>query len=1253
MPESTETEQGLHRVRELEQRAATLKPREAQAALVEAAGICRSLLGDSDRAIVLLRQALELDPSNRLTLLELVVVATDRGRFDEVADALELGARAEPDEEKRAELVMRRAVVLERNLKRTQEARSMYRLVLRHSRDPERRRIAEEAISRLGAGSEEVPLRRAPTRGASRARGESRARPRLDLDQALETGTKMLDEKKFDEAREAIDQALTAEPWNDRGRKLRHRLLREEGRLADLLRLLTHESGQAPSNEIKIATLRDASSVAFEELDDVDRAFEFLRRCVALDDADPGTWIHAAELGMRSGIFDIGHRLAPRREPIERASLLLAFIAQLDEEGRADEAGTLAVCAFEDAPENRDVFELRCAALLRVGDIDRLIETHERHLATVIDRRDRRALMGELIRLHDAKPDPSTAFHVALEWFSLADPDQIESDLGLLDRLSRAARDPALYASSVENAAMRIDVEAPQRGRLFLKLAQLRMMDLEDPEAAKEALAMAKQDADEDTLAEIAALEGRPDDFGSESTLEQYEPHAEEHQDEGHQDEEGGYEPEPLVVGVTDDDERPALTPPPFGFLPKERETDRGEAKSAGSATPLPDVEAAAQLAEALAAELDAGEEPEAESEGVEAPEDESANVEGEAEDGALESESEATEAEPEAEAEAAEETQAEEKPEGAPAPPHDEDVLEWKESVEPTVDQEASERTPTWAPPPPEAPESSAKSDMDARAEEAVAEAEAMALELGANPAAEAPVMRLEAPPLGLPPLLDEKQEPTNVEAIAPATRRRKKPKSLEPPPSEASLSIEQSTEQSAESVPDVREAALSFSKIVVAREPSSLRAGGTLESELGDTVWARRLATPTEPPPPLLPSDSELEALESSALDTLAQHAPKPEPDALEPTTRIPVGADAEPPLEEAEVIAELDRGDLDATLAALATRLGSPTSASVWLSAGRLALANGRTEDAEACFLRASEAAEPEAKRAILALIAEAETRAQRRHEAALARVALAAADDTRTTSAEESAEIASLFARGETPELAESWARAALHKDPSNSRAAQVLVDLRVAERDLDGLLTLVEDLDVRAFDAHSAAGRLALGRAFLALGDHESAAECYFRALDVARLDDDPARALVELGLAEGNAAWVDQGLNELADRARVAGDRVTAFVASAFRIGAGWATAADQATYSALARERKQNEPALLVAAQVTLRGFYEEDAPEPRLRIEDIMELLIDPARALAGLGGVANELGRDLVRIGLSPRLRDGGSRFGLGFR
>lgn len=468
---------------------------------LELAQLRRQRLDDVEGALAALRRAVQVEPGHRLVLNRYAQLCAGAERWAELVDVLELSARAARDDDERARVLAHRGDVLGKKLGRIAEARGVYREVARLARDPALGAAAREAVER-------IDLILDPQRGAAprertfvgRVRGSQEPPPSLSerpmvgddrVEQLLRTGRGALEAGRLVDARAAIEQALAMRPRVEAGLRLRHELLRAEGRWDELVRLLVAEGEEAATPSLAAARLGEAAELAAERLDDWVAATRALRRALAYPGQEEISVARAALLGVRLGRYGIARELRPDLEPEARAAWLeqLASAASAAGDGRA--ATAIRAVGFEDAVSDVGFFQARVGLLEAAGDALGVEEALLRRMRRVTDPDERRAMAWELAASCEAQGRPRDAVAPLVELIVRARDDaEVSETLVAIERLAGAAHDRALYVRGLEAASQRARGEVT---RWLVMWARVLRDELLDAEGARAALARAKR----------------------------------------------------------------------------------------------------------------------------------------------------------------------------------------------------------------------------------------------------------------------------------------------------------------------------------------------------------------------------------------------------------------------------------------------------------------------------------------------------------------------------------------------------------------------------------------------------------------------------------------------------------------------------------------------------------------------------------------------------------------------------------------
>lgn len=496
-----EREQVLREVLELEDRVLRTGGTEAAELLVRAAELRLRGLGQDDAALALLRRALHIREDFRPALNRYTRLCAQLERWIELADGLELAARAARDDDERAKVLAHRGDVLGKRLGRLAEARSTYREVARLSRDPELKRAAVEAVERLEqlmtgqriggpvrpAAARERTLVQLRSQLPEPPRAPKRATAAERAEELFTKAAQALEARQLTDARAWTEQGLAIEAWHPSGLRLRRELLRAEGRFQELLRLLLAESEEAPVPAVAQGALREAARL-LGELGDFDGALVMFRRALMLPGAEEETIAEAVALSVAQRRLDAAKRLLPDLAAAARAKRLeqLASAAQAAGDHRA--ALEHRALAFDDRPDEVAFFQARIQVQSAQGDEAGVEATLRRRLEVVVDPDERQATLWELAAASESQGRWRDAVAPLIESITAAvTPADVEQALEAVQRLARLAHDPTLLARAYEAAAFRRQARDGDRAGWLVRLARLRrdeLCDLEGAEAA-------------------------------------------------------------------------------------------------------------------------------------------------------------------------------------------------------------------------------------------------------------------------------------------------------------------------------------------------------------------------------------------------------------------------------------------------------------------------------------------------------------------------------------------------------------------------------------------------------------------------------------------------------------------------------------------------------------------------------------------------------------------------------------------------
>lgn len=492
----------LARVLALESAVARAPTRDEVVRLcLELAQLRRQRLGDVEGALAALRRAVQVEPGHRLVLNRYAQLCASAERWAELVDVLELSARAARDDDERARVLAHRGDVLGKKLGRITEARGVYREVARLARDPALGAAAREAVER-------IDLILDPQRGAAprertfvgRVRGSQEPPPSLSerpsagderVEQLLRGARQALDGARLVDARAAIEQALAMRPRAEAALRLRHELLRAEGRWDELVRLLVAEADEAPTPSLAAARLAEAAELAAERLDDWVVATRALRRAAVYPGQEEISIARAAQLGVKFGRYAVARELRPELEPDARAVWLEQLASAASAAGDVRAATALRAVGFEDAVTDVAFFQARVRVLEAAGDVEGVEEVLLRRMRRVTDPDERRAMAWELAASSESRGRPRDAVAPLVELVVRARDDaEVAETLAAIERLAGAAGDRALYVRGLEAAAHRARGEVT---RWLVAWARVLRDELLDAEGARAALARASR----------------------------------------------------------------------------------------------------------------------------------------------------------------------------------------------------------------------------------------------------------------------------------------------------------------------------------------------------------------------------------------------------------------------------------------------------------------------------------------------------------------------------------------------------------------------------------------------------------------------------------------------------------------------------------------------------------------------------------------------------------------------------------------
>jgi len=486
--EALELEDGSHRASDRLQ---------AVGLLLRAAELRQSGLGDAEGARTLLRRAVQLVPEHRQALNRYTQLCANEERWEELAQVLDLSAKAAKDDEERARVLAHRGDVLGRKLGRLAEARSMYREVARLAADPGLKAAAEQAVRQL----EQLLLTQSKKGGrertfVGRVKGLSEPAPPGPTMPPTPAGERAfalvqdaieaLNAGRMPEARQLVEQSLALRPWNSAALSARRSILRKEGRLEDLLRLLVAESEEAPEPKIAQAALLEAVEVAAESLSDLDGALVLSRRLLMQFGIDDDTLARVASLAAEHGRLEIGKRLLPELSAEARAARFVGLAATREAVGDQQGATMLYAVAFDDRPEDLRLFEARVQALSSQADSTMLEASLRRRLSVTPDPDERRALAWELASRAESAGRLRDGASALVTFISGAGRDgDVSEALQVVDRLAGQLSDRALLVRAHEASVLSPGLSDDELGRRWAGLARFRRDELWDVEGAE------------------------------------------------------------------------------------------------------------------------------------------------------------------------------------------------------------------------------------------------------------------------------------------------------------------------------------------------------------------------------------------------------------------------------------------------------------------------------------------------------------------------------------------------------------------------------------------------------------------------------------------------------------------------------------------------------------------------------------------------------------------------------------------------
>lgn len=327
---------------------------------------------------------LEERPGHAPSLDAITKLLRDKGQFAELAAILGGQARRlsrGEDASPAADLYRRAAVLYEAELGDHEAAIEAYRKL--HELDPAG--DASESLARIHSarGKHDEAARWLELRLGT-APPETRAVTAIDLARAhMEAG-------HTDRARGCLEQALEQDPGVQEARALLADIYRGSGSLGQLAELLVGGAAHVEQPELKLAQLREAAQLYYEELQDPQRAIPALEQARALAPAEQGLGeMLARGLQLAKRFDDAREVLAEliarfgRKRSAARAELHFRLASVLAESGDTEAAiGELETATKMDLGHARAM--QRLAELSRAqGDLDRAERTYRSLLMLV------------------------------------------------------------------------------------------------------------------------------------------------------------------------------------------------------------------------------------------------------------------------------------------------------------------------------------------------------------------------------------------------------------------------------------------------------------------------------------------------------------------------------------------------------------------------------------------------------------------------------------------------------------------------------------------------------------------------------------------------------------------------------------------------------------------------------------------------------------------------------------------------------